>query len=210
MLLTVKGSAHSMAAMPLSGYYCVVQPNPQTMQTKNTDQLRQEVKAHVEADAIVQGNYWDPETSKGCFIGCLAHSSSTQVIEQAYGLPTALLRIAESIFEALPKDEARNFFAALPDAVACDGKDLSKVPWIFLATILKSLPRTCAQNVIDPVISGLELLAKGEDWPAARAAGDAAADAAAYAARAAGDAAYAARISQRDLLLRLIAEAPVS
>ena len=31
MLLTVKGSAHSMAAMPLSGYYCVVQPNPQTM-----------------------------------------------------------------------------------------------------------------------------------------------------------------------------------
>lgn len=204
------------------------------MQTKNTDRLRQEVEAHVKADSIVQGTYWDEAAGKGCFIGCLAHSSSTQVIEQTYGLPEAVLKIAESIFEALPRDEARTFFAALPDAVARDGKDLSRVPWIFLATVLKSLPRTSVQNVIDPAIVGLELLAKGEDWPAADAAACAAAAyaasaacayadadaayaaayAAAAAARAYADAAYAdadaARISQRDLLLRLIAEAPVS
>jgi hypothetical protein len=227
------------------------------MLTKNADKLRQEVAAHIEADAVAQGNYWNPETSRGCFIGCLAHSNSTAKIELTYGLPSSILRIAESIFEALPQDEAQNFFAALPDAVACDGKDLSRVCWQFLAAELKALPPTEAQSVVDPVIAGMELLAAGETWSAAnaanaaraaraaayaaanaanaaraaraaanaaRAAAAAAAAAAAYAAAAAAAAAYAyaaanaanaayaraaAKARQRNLLLRLISEAPV-
>ena len=168
--------------------------------TKNTDKLRQEVAAHIEADSVVQGNYWDSETNRGCFVGCLAHSNNTANIEFTYGLPSSVLRIAENIFEALPKDEARNFFAALPDAVACDGKDLSRVCWQFLASELKALPLTGAQSAVDPVIAGMELLAMGKTWPAAAAA--------AAAARAAYVAAYVRR-RQRDLLLRLISESPV-
>ena len=158
-------------------------------------------------------------------------------------------RIAENIFEALPADEAKAFFAALPDAVACDGKDLTMVGWQFLAAELRSLPEQPAeiQAVIDPVIAGMDLLASGQEWPAAdtaRAAADAiadataaaAADAAARAARAAAGAFLAAagaaaaaaraaeaaadwaadaavragaRLHQRNLLLRLISEAPV-
>ena len=185
--------------------------------TKNTDKLRQEVAAHVAADSIVQGTYWNIATNKGCFIGCLAKSDDPTINEITYGLPVMVQRIAESIFEALPADEAKAFFAALPDAVACDGKDLTMVGWQFLAAELRSLPEqpTEIQAVIDPVIAGMDLLASGQEWPAdaaawAARAARAAARAAAWAADAADAAAWAAvRLRQRDLLLRLIAEAPV-
>lgn len=211
--------------------------------TKNTDKLRQEVAAHVAADSIVQGIYWDAEYKRGCFIGCLGRSQDPTINEVTYGLPVMVQRIAESIFESLPANEAKAFFATLPDAVGCDGKDLTRVGWQFLAAELRSLPEQPAeiQSVIDPVIVGMDLLASGQEWTAARAAaadaalawaaawaaGDAAwaaGDAAAAAARAAGNAAWdaaraardaaaaavaAARLRQRDLLLRLIAESPV-
>ena len=207
------------------------------MLTRNTDKLRQEVAAHVAADSIVQGAYWDSENKRGCFIGCLAKNDDPAINEVTYGLPIMVQRIAENIFEALPANDAKAFFAALPDAVSCDGKDLSKVGWQFLAAELRSLPEQSAeiQAVIDPVIAGMDLLASGQIWAAAAAraawaaaaraawAADAAAAAAAWAAadaawaaRAADAAATAwaaaraaARLRQRDLLLRLIAEAPV-
>ena len=171
------------------------------MLTKNTDQLRQQVAAHVAADSIAQGIYWDEDSKRGCFIGCLAHANDPKINEQTYGLPVMVQRIAESIFEALPADEAKTFFAALPDAVGCDGKDLSKVGWQFLAAELRALPEQPdeVQVVIDPVIAGMDLLASGQEWAAAAAAARAAwavaawaAWAAARAARAAADAAAAA------------------
>ena len=167
--------------------------------TKNTDILRAEVASHIAADALVKGKYWGTD-GKGCFIGCLTHSSDPKPAFERFGLPEPLLRIAESIFEALPDADGKAFFAALPDAVAYDGKDLSRVHWAFLAAELRALPAVAAdvQAVIDPVIAGIDLLASGGNWSA-----DAAARAAAYAAD------YAARIRQRDTLLRLISDAPM-
>ena len=169
------------------------------MTTKNFDILAAQVAAHVAADQVVQGTYWD--NGRGCFIGCLSHSSDPTLAAEQFGLTLPLLRIAENIFEALPADEARAFFAALPAAVGCDGKDLSRVHWAFLAAELRALPVQMPE--IDAVITGMDLLAAGEEWP------DAAAYAAARAAYAAAYAADAARLRQRDTLLRLIAEAPV-
>jgi hypothetical protein len=221
-----------------------------TMLTKNTTELRDLVRQHVAAGQVTQGAYWDPEKHRGCFIGCLSHSKDPSGAENEFGLPIMVQRIAESIFEALPASEAKDFFAALPDAVGCDGKDLSRVGWQFLAAELRSLPEQPAeiQAVIDPVIAGLELLAAGREWPAksaeaaartaARIAGKAAAwspdaaetaetaetagwtgwatgwatDAAGWAAAEAASGLLsptAVRQRQRDLLLRLIAEAPV-
>ena len=161
------------------------------MLTKNHDQLTAEVKAHIAADAVVQGKYWDG--TKGCFIGCLAHSCDATVLQDRFGLPLPLVKVCEGIFEALPEDDARAFFAAIPDAVNRNGKDLSRVHWAFLAEELCALPSVPAhiQSVIDPVIAGMNLLASGKKWPkAARAAARAARAArAAYAARAAADAA---------------------
>jgi hypothetical protein len=150
-----------------------------TILTKNTDQLRRVVAEHIAADAVVQGNYWNREQQRGCFIGCLAHSNDPSVPERTYGLPVMVQRIAEGIFEALPAEDARAFFAALPESVACDGKDLTRVRWQFLAAELRSLPPQPPeiQAVVDPVITGLDLLAEGQNWPeaaAARAADDAA------------------------------------
>ena len=187
--------------------------------TKNTEILRAEVSAHINADALVRGAYWKPISNavggRGCFISCLTHSSDPTPAFERFGLPVAVLRIAESIFEALPDSEGMAFFAALPDAVGRDGKDLSRVHWGFLAAELRVMPQTtdAAQAVIDPVIDGMDLLFSGQQWPGARAAANAARAASYAAARAAARAAdadaakAAARLRQRDTLLALIAAA---
>jgi hypothetical protein len=223
-----------------------------TILTRNIDVLRKEVEAHLAADALVAGHYWFSRPNavggKGCFIGCLTHSEDPSLAHERFGLTVPLMRIAENIFEALPQEDGRAFFAALPDAVEANGKDLSRVHWAFLASELRALPKVDegTQPAIDHVIEGMDLLAIGKEWSAdaaraaayaARAAARAAAYAAAYAvdaayaaARAAAyaaayavDAAYAAadaaraaayadaaaRIRQRDTLLRLIKEAPM-
>jgi hypothetical protein len=160
------------------------------MLTKNHEQLTIEVNAHIAADAVMQGEYWDG--SKGCFIGCLAHSSDATVLRDRFGLPLPLVRICENIFEALPLDDAKAFFAAIPGAVGRDGKDLSRVHWAFLAAELRALPAVTedVQAVIDPVIAGMDALASGGKWSEEAAE-------AAYAARAA-DAAYAAAYAAAD------------
>ena len=188
--------------------------------TRNTTDLRRLVTKHVAADQVVQGQYW--YQNRGCFIGCLNHGDDPRSAEAEFGLPIIVQRIAESIFEGLPAEEAKAFFAALPDAVHSDGMDLSRVGWHFFAIELRSLPKQPdeIQAVIKPVITGIDLLAAGQDWPVANAAALAADYAvwAAAAAYAAINAAYAAgaaadslnaRRRQRDLLLRLIYESPI-
>jgi len=171
--------------------------------TKNTEILRAEVAAHIKADALVRGSYWKPNENavggRGCFISCLTHSSDPTPAFERFGLPVAVLRIAENIFEALPDDEGIAFFAALPDAVGRDGKDLSRVHWGFLAAELRAMPQTkdTAQAVIDPVIKGMDLLFSGQQWPDAAYAAADAAYAAADASRAAADASRAAAYTSR-------------
>jgi hypothetical protein len=162
------------------------------MLTKKTDILRREVKAHIEADVLVRGRYW--RGGKGCFIGCLTHSSNLAPAIKRFGLPVEVLRLAEYIFERLPADDAKAFFAAFPDAVACDGKDLSRVHWAFLAAELRMLPKQSddVQAVIDQVIAGMDALASGGEWSsdAARASARATAEAAWSDVRATAEAAW--------------------
>ena len=183
------------------------------MLTKNFQQLQAEVASHVKADKVAQGSY------RSCFIGCLANQADNpDFIQSEYGIPLAVSRIAEAIFENLPAADAPRFFAALPEAVGCDGKDLSRVHWQFLAAELRSLPAVPngVQAVIDPVIAGMDLLSSGLEWKEAQAWANAAYATADAAANAADAATYAtanranAILRQRDLLLRLIKEAPVA
>ena len=155
-----------------------------TILTKNHTQLTTEVQKHIAADAVIQGEYWNG--TRGCFIGCLAHSADATMLQDLYGLPLPLVRICENVFEALPADDAKAFFAAIPDAVGRDGKDLSRVHWAFLAAELRAFPEMPddIQSVIDLVIAGMDLLTAGKEWP--KAAADAA-----HAERAAADAADA-------------------
>jgi len=161
------------------------------MLTKNFHQLQAKVQRHVIAAHVKQGS------DKTGVIGCLAGGKNDpEFIEREYGIPLAVSRIAELIFvEGLPPGEAAAFFAALPDAVDSDGKDLSRVCWQFLAAELRALPAVSAeaQAVVAPVIAGLDRLANGLGWPAheAESASKAAAASAAVWAAACADWAYA-------------------
>lgn len=157
--------------------------------TRNIDVMAAEVAEHIAQDRVVQGEYWDPDLQRGCFIGCLGHSDDlTELndekllpsITERFGLASPLLRIAENIFESLPPEQAKEFFASFPAAIGCNGRDLSLVHWQFLASELRALPSVPSeiQQVIDPVISGMDLLASGQDWPDAYAAASKASDAA--------------------------------
>lgn len=172
-----------------------------TILTRNTQQLKRVVQQHVTTDSILQGRYWDERDNRGCFIGCLAHSSDPSPLVDLYGLPLYLIRISEAIFEHLPEDEAKDFFASFPDAIAVDGKDLSLVHWKFLLAALQALPEQPAEikAVIDPVIRGISQLASGGEWSFAEAiaAAEAAMAAARVAARAARVAARAAWVAAR-------------
>ena len=96
------------------------------------EMVRGQVAAHVAADEIVQGAYW--ENGKGCFIGCIAHSDSADTVEELTGFPIMLTRIAESIFEGLPAVKAKDF---LPRAINClDCRSSPRMPLIQKYAIL--------------------------------------------------------------------------
>lgn len=163
------------------------------MLTKNTQELSAKTAEHLAADAVVQGQYW--EGGRGCFIGCLTHSAKASAVTDQYGIPLPLVHIVERIFEELTHDEAKQFFADIPEAIGCDGKDLSLVHWQFLRETLRGLPAQppAVQAVIDPVIEGIALLAQGQEWPASAAL---AAARAASAAQSAAEAEAATRAAE--------------
>jgi len=136
--------------------------------TRNTAELRQVVERHVAAYAVIQSDCFDVifclndiDEPVSALMLCLNHSNDPVSALKEYGLPAMVQRIADSIFERLPVEDALKFLAALPKAIGCDGKDLSRVPWQFLAQTLRNMPLQPAeiQAVVDPVIAGLELLA---------------------------------------------------
>lgn len=135
---------------------------------RNFAKLKAEVEQHVRADKVVQGMYWDRTTQRGCFIGCLAHSNDPLLIARQYGIPASLLRLAESIFEALPADEAPKFFATFPDALGGDGKDVHGVPFLFIAEQLRQMPMEDVSVVVQSALGrwadGLELMARDQPW----------------------------------------------
>ncbi|MGY8788897.1 MAG: hypothetical protein ACKVKR_01090 [Pseudomonadales bacterium] len=201
------------------------------MKTRNYEKFSSEIKKHVIADAVMQGDYWEVHDNEvggsGCFIGCLARGDNPIAIVEEYGIPHSLVRLCENIFEALPEDDAKQFFSDIGVAVGTDGKDLTKVVWAFLASELRQLPIVTEATQV--VIDGMDLLSIGQEWPDANTAYAAAVCAAAAvvdAAYAAADAAYAAadavdpsygavayaaaRSRQAKDLLQLITDAEVS
>jgi hypothetical protein len=136
-----------------------------TILTKNHAQLTAEVARHIEADSTHSA---EQVSYNNCFIFFPAHQQDNpQYIEDTYGIPLVLTRILEFIYVCLPtRNEAVDFFAAFPVAVANDGKDLTKVAWQFLVDVLKKIPQQPQeiQDVIDPVIAGLTLIVDGKEW----------------------------------------------
>ena len=92
-----------------------------------------------------------------------------EYMKSKYGIPEILTPTLESFFCELQPSEAIQFFTSLLDSIACDGKDLSKVIWKFLALELRQL--SGVNSKIETVIEGMDLLSEGKPWPdAARVA----------------------------------------
>lgn len=89
-----------------------------------------QLKAHREADDLVQRyGYW--EDGKGCAVGCTLHSDDHMEYETRFGIPVAIARLEDSIFEGLPVDLARAWPERLMSAIR-PGSDLSRVHWHLL------------------------------------------------------------------------------
>jgi hypothetical protein len=151
------------------------------MLTKNFEELR----VYVAINNI---------TSDACNISSLSDGKDyKEYMKSKYGVPGMLTRTLESFFRELQPSEAIQFFTSLLDSIACDGKDLSKVIWKFLALELRQLPRVELKT--QAVIGGMDLLSEGKPWPGA--------------ARAVFTLYGINRERQRATLLKLIEKAPV-
>src|ERR1041385_984810 len=89
---------------------------------------------HREADKLVKGRYW--EEGKGCAVGCTLESvrriegkrsivhDSHALYERYLGVPTALARLEDGIFEGLPNGESQAWPERFASAIQ-PGADLS-------------------------------------------------------------------------------------
>ncbi len=136
------------------------------MLTKNMAEFSATIKAHAAADLIERGTYYDEESGRGCFIGCLTRGDDIALIAEKYGLPMPLTRLLEHVFENLDIEDGRAFFTAIPDAIGRDGRDLSRVHWAFLREALRTMPAPPPhiQPVTNSVIAGMDILARGGKW----------------------------------------------
>ena len=154
--------------------------------------------------------------------------TKSNAVADTFGMPLPLMRIAESIFEGLALKDAKAFFADIPEDICADGKDLSRVHWLFLADVMRHLPPQTgdAKAAIDFVIDGMDKLSRGESWsgaaaytafdevdfadPACAAAFAAVRAAYAYASRSGPAAAYVARFAADAARAAAFADANVS
>lgn len=182
---------------------------------------------HRAADAVIQGQGY--EGGRGCFVGCTLQDYDHSRFPEELGWPEWLARLADTIFEGLPRAEASQFGTDLLDAVLV-GADLEAVKGPFLLSIqrrnldrLKDNTEPYAQqcrDAIQGVISWLEAgmpeaqrsAAESAAWSVARSvawsAAWSAADSAAWstAMSAAWSAARSSEFQvQRDSLLALLA-----
>jgi hypothetical protein len=81
---------------------------------------------HRALDQVVQGTGFDPGTGRGCFVGCTLNRYDHSAFETELGWPQWLARLADAIFEGLPREEAPQFGTDLLAAVPI-GIDLNPI-----------------------------------------------------------------------------------
>ena len=100
---------------------------------KIKDKYMARLQAHYAADEIVKGRYW--EHGKGCAVGCTIHSDDHFAYETELGIPEALARLQDCVFEGLTLEKAKEFPIEFLGSVNV-GSDLSLVVDKFLHWLL--------------------------------------------------------------------------
>src|SRR5690606_11533525 len=103
------------------------------------------MKAHMEADNLVQGTGWDGR--KGCAVGCTFERYDHARAATEIGVPETLIRLEECIFENSPPAKAKLFRLAFLEAIPV-GSDLS-LTWPQFGLWLLSDPNHGAMRHCD-------------------------------------------------------------
>jgi hypothetical protein len=183
-------------------------------------------EAHRAADEVIQGTGFN--NGSGCFVGCTLDNYDHSRFPVELGWPEWLARLADTIFEGLPKTEAPQFGTDLLASVPV-GLDLEAVRVPFLVAVQqRNLARleghkeqytdrclAAIQGVIDFLLAGEPAEGRESARASAESAESAArsaawsAESAAWSAESAESAAWSAAWSaesqaQRDTLLALL------
>jgi hypothetical protein len=159
------------------------------------DAILAQLQLHYDADEIVHGIYW--EKGKGCAVGCTIHSDDHAEYEPRFGIPQALARLEDTIFEGMTNGNSKEWPLRFMRAIPV-GADLSHVQWQFLHWLLtdeKANPginHPLVKDAVSRVATMMAALAKGDDVPES-AARSAARSAAQSAAQSAAESAWSAR-----------------
>lgn len=106
------------------------------------------LRAHYDHDDFVKGIYW--QNGKGCAVGCTIQSGRHIEYESRFGIPVALARLEDSIFEGLPNEQAKEWPLRFMNAIPV-GADLSKVQWKFLHWLLTD--EKVNPGINDPIVA---------------------------------------------------------
>ena len=93
------------------------------------------VKAHREADNIIQGTGW--ESGKGCAVGCTLENYNHSQYPIELGIPEWLARLEDEIFEGLSSEEAMDWPLLFLEAIPV-GVELEQIKIPFLIMVIES------------------------------------------------------------------------
>ncbi len=99
----------------------------------------EKMKAHMAADELVRGHYWDPRTRTGCGVGCILEVPNGENIHKQFEpeleIPCQVAYLVDYLFEKTPIDYYLAFPLAFLEATPV-AADLSKVTSRFLVWLL--------------------------------------------------------------------------
>lgn len=99
---------------------------------------------HRAADEVIQGTGFD--NGRGCFVGCTLDAYDHSRFPIELGWPEWLARLADTVFEGIPKTEAPQFGTDLLEAVPV-GVDLEPLRYRFaLAVQQRNLARLASNG----------------------------------------------------------------
>jgi hypothetical protein len=92
---------------------------------------------HAWTDAFAKGLYWDQAEHRGCAVGCWSQDpyGGHAALSKAMGIPEALLRLADGLFEALPEGDYQRWPERFAQAIQ-PGADLGEVWALMLQSLL--------------------------------------------------------------------------
>jgi hypothetical protein len=150
-------------------------------------------EAHRKADEVIQGQGF--KNGRGCFVGCTLDAYKHERFPIELGWPEWLARLADTIFEGIPANDAPQFGTDLLEAVPV-GVNLDPVRARFLLTVqrrnltrMESNKDKAALEVVAAIKTVIGLLEKDEP---ADSAAESAARSAAWSAWSAAESAWSA------------------